>query len=638
MKRKLILILTMIIFISSCSSYSSSPSITKEPSIHPEQSLLTQTPSIESKLLASNTAIVPSLTPVPLSTLVPISAFQKGIAFTAWSRGVYSLPDTKMVLADQIVPIGANWIALIVQCYQETVLSMEIDCQSDSVPSDDELLSVIQIAHADGLRVMLKPGINLSNDPGHWQGQIDFGSDNAKWEEWFAAYTKFILHYAQLAQKGGADQFIVGVELYDSTTGRGPAKRTQDWRNVIAQVRKQFSGPLVYAANYGGEERIIQFWDALEYIGVDAYYPLTDVLHPTVDQLVAGWQGPLTTLEDLAKTWGKQILFTEIGYRSIEGAAARPWDAGIVKPIDLQIQANAYEAVFKVFGDKSWWKGAYWWEWSPNIGQGGPLNTDYIPQDKPAEDILRYYYGAPPRPTPTAILGAPKHILFDEAHGELNSISWDHAQHLYPVHPEYIYFGMLVASLHDGYIFHRNIDSPLTDDLLKGYDVLMISAPTYPLLSVEKEAIHNFLMNGGGLVVLGDSRLDEPVNDITQDYGILFDPRCIYDPGAEFVVQKFMDQEITPKPRYEMNGGESLTVINPAIALAFTDEKAWKDSNYNGVYDANEPIGTFALIAINQIGLGRIVAIADNAFQDGFFSGRSNNLIMQSLLNWVTKQ
>ena len=55
---------------------------------------------------------------------------------------------------------------------------------------------------------------------------------------------------------------------------------------------------------------------------------------------------------------------------------------------------------------------------------------------------------------------------------------------------------------------------------------------------------------------------------------------------------------------------------NPAIALAFTDDKARQDSNWNGVYDAGEPIGTFAFIAVNQVGNGRIVAIVDNSFQD----------------------
>jgi len=597
-----------------------------------------QTPTFtpSTPVFQTPTVTRPHPTQNPLFPFDPLTAFQKGVSFTAWEKGVYSLPDTKWVLENQIRPLGATWISLVVQCYQETRTSTEIDCQSEWVPADDELLLVVQIAHANGLRVMLKPSLDLSNDPDHWRGEIDFGTSETGWRDWFTAYSKFITHYAQLAQDWGVDQFCVGTELYDNSIG-GPATRTQEWRKTISQVREIYKGPLVYAANWGGEEQTIQFWDSLDYIGIDAYYILSQAAHPSVAQLIEGWQAPLAIIEQLAKTWNKQILFTEIGYRSIEGAPSKPWEDGTLMPVDLQTQANAYEAVFKVFGQKNWWHGAFWWQWSPNVGQGGPLDISFTPQNKPAEDVLRFYYGTLPRPTPTPINSKPVRILFDEAHSESNTISLEYAKKIDPLHPDFRNFGMLVESLGDAYVFERNVNSSLTSILLKDYDVLMFSAPTNLLTTEEKDALNEFVQNGGGLVVLGDCGLGDPVNQLTSPYDITFQRPCVFisDREGEFHIRTFANHPVTANQRFVMNWGQSLTVQGSAVALAFTDDKVFKDTNWNSIHDPGEAYGPFAVIAVNEIGSARIVAVADNSFQDDGFPFRSNNILMQSILAWA---
>lgn len=373
---------------------------------------------------------VPSATPIPTvaptPTLVPLTEFQKGIAFTAWQRGWYSLPDTRIVLEEQIRPLGATWIALVVECLQEPEISPEFDCQSEQVPTDDELIHVINVAHENGLRVSLKPQVRGSVDPSPY---MDFGGvdQEAYWAEWFDNYTDYILHYAQLAQDWDADQLKVGTELYGTT------HFTDEWRAVIAQVREVYSGPLTYAATTGEiEADTVQFWDDLDYIGVDAYFPFSVALHPTVEEIVQAWSGPAATIERLAETWDKPILFTEIGYSSVEGVLTNPAeDPHNLEPIvDLQTQANAYEAVFRVFGDKPWWQGVYWWSWYPDHDQGGPCDIDFTAQGKPAEDVLRHYYGAPPLST-TSLIPTPypveeSLIIFDNALGPDWDISaWD---------------------------------------------------------------------------------------------------------------------------------------------------------------------------------------------------------------------
>ena len=111
-------------------------------------------------------------------------------------------------------------ISLIVTGYQETPWSTTIDATSPSTPTDAELIHVINLAHKLGLKVMLKPHLDLRNEIENdwWRGEIgpDFTSE-AQWAAWFASYRDFIEHYAQLAQTYGADQFCVGTELLGTT-------------------------------------------------------------------------------------------------------------------------------------------------------------------------------------------------------------------------------------------------------------------------------------------------------------------------------------------------------------------------------------------------------------------------------------
>ncbi|MCS7273801.1 MAG: hypothetical protein NZ610_00105, partial [Candidatus Bipolaricaulota bacterium] len=312
--------------------------------------------------------------------------WQRGISFAAWWRDQYSSPAADQALGE-LAATGATWISLIVTCYQETVSSTEIRCLTGSrTPTDADLIHAIQRAKSLGLKVMLKPHVDLNNDPAHWRGDINFGSDEAAWAAWFASYQTFIVHYAQLAQAHNVDQFCVGTEL------QGTTHREAQWRQIIAAVRAVYSGPLVYAANPPDEYFTIRFWDALDFIGVDAYYPLTNTTNPTMAELIAGWQGPLAQLQALSQQWNKPVLFTEVGYRSVDGANITPWDWSSPGAVDLQEQADCYQALVSVVQGRPWLRGIFIWVWYTDPDQGGPNDTSYTPHNKPAEAILRCFF------------------------------------------------------------------------------------------------------------------------------------------------------------------------------------------------------------------------------------------------------
>ena len=179
----------------------------------------------------------------------------------------------------------------------------------------------------------------------------------------------------------------MGCELV-KTTGRG------EWFDVIEKVRKNFSGLITYAADWSNY-RNVSFWNAVDFIGIDAYFELTDKNDPTVEELMEAWKKWKVSIEALHDETAKPIIFTEIGYRSLDGCNRDPWNWQRHGKIDLQEQADCYMAAFKTFWNEPWFHGFYWWMWYPNTSIGGEDDDSYTPYKKPAEKILkRYYLGA----------------------------------------------------------------------------------------------------------------------------------------------------------------------------------------------------------------------------------------------------
>ena len=358
------------------------------------------------------------------STDLPIR--QNGITYVSWWNGQYSSPSADRSLGN-LAETGADWVSLLVTGYQDDVGSTDIAITLKKTPSDEDLVHVIEEAHALGLKVMLKPHVDLFDDPDHWRGQIgrEFASE-VDWDTWFSSYRDFIFHYAELAEAHGVDQFCAGTELVGTT------HREEDWRGVIEGVRARFSGSVTYASNHSGEEVEIVWWDAVDYIGVDPYYPLTDKKDPTLEELKAGWRRRAEVLAGLSAAWGKQVLFTEIGYRSVDGANRRPWEFGEGGAVDLEEQADAYRAIFEYVYEQPWFAGLFWWAWGTNPFEGGAVDDGYTPYDKPAEDVMREWYGAAPReiaadfetdPDP----GGMPAIYADELGAGWENWSWDAA-------------------------------------------------------------------------------------------------------------------------------------------------------------------------------------------------------------------
>ncbi|OPZ82823.1 MAG: hypothetical protein BWY76_02579 [bacterium ADurb.Bin429] len=312
-----------------------------------------------------------------------------GFDFAAWGPGIYSTPGSDTSLTN-LAATGANWVGIVVTVYQPNMRATNIQPLPIATPTDADLRHAITTAHRLGLKVMLKPHVDLSRDDAHWRGEIGPAFSAAQWLRWFAAYMRVITRYAAFARNEKVELFCVGTEL------EGTSGREAEWRQIIATVRAAYDGPLVYAANWSGEATTIRFWDALDYLGVDAYYPLTTKAGATAAELKQGWATGVKELAGLHAHWKKPILLTEVGFRSSAGACREPWEWQTSPALDLREQANGYQATFEALWTQPWLAGLFWWDWEADLSHGGQKDGGYTPWGKPAETIVRRYYAPAP--------------------------------------------------------------------------------------------------------------------------------------------------------------------------------------------------------------------------------------------------
>jgi Glycoside Hydrolase Family 113 len=324
-----------------------------------------------------------------------LNEFQRGIAYNAIHKGDYGSADSDRSL-DLLFARGANYISLLVTWYQHDWHSTDIEPGANT-PSDEDLAHVIQYAHAHAVHVLLKPQIDFSNDPDHWRGQINL-ADISGWQDWFDSYRRFIMYYAGFAQRNGVEEFAVGTELVSAS------EYTGQWRAIIREVRAEYSGLLTYSANHSGEEISVDFWNDLDFIGVSSFYHLTNFDDPSVAQLVEGWKWPILELQRVHNRFPNQpVIFTEVGYPSLNRSNIWPWNWNRQDKIDLDEQAKCYEALFRVWWknpNRSWFRGMFIWNWLASPNQGGPQNGDYTPHGKPAELVLRAWFADSPQDSP----------------------------------------------------------------------------------------------------------------------------------------------------------------------------------------------------------------------------------------------
>lgn len=293
---------------------------------------------------------------------------------------------------DEAVEMGATWVSLTpfgrVASLQSTQVSLEFEA-----PFEDNRRAVargIEMAHARGLEVLLVP--HLWVESGGWRAEMDPGTDEG-WAEWSASYERFLLTWAEVARDTGAEMLSVGVELRSWVT----TERAVSFAPIIAAVRRVYPGLLTYSANWDDVDDTVILQD-LDLIGINAFYPLAEEEGARLPELLAGGERVARKLEHLAGAQRKPILLTEIGYKTVESPAVKPW----IWPEDMKKvvlsqrdQAEATFALVEPLLDRPWFAGFFVWRIyaDPDDVSQEP-EFGFSPRGKLAERVVRDAFSA----------------------------------------------------------------------------------------------------------------------------------------------------------------------------------------------------------------------------------------------------
>lgn len=361
------------------------------------------------------------------TTLVGSSISARGAGFTAgvelqaayrpnWS---YYAPQA---LAN-IQALGSNHVILAPSWTYTGILPLTFA----PVPGQDPLWidSAIMIsqARALGLNVALFPtphfpaasDISISPATNFW---LAAPRDAAWWQAWFARYRAFAVNYADLASQTGASMLILGGEwitpampggkLPDGSASNVPADAEAQWKTIFAEVRQHFSGRVYWGLPYVKSN----FQAPVTFLqDVDGIYLLwSAALSANQSASKADYVAEASRLLDneispLSALINKPIILA-IAYPSATGSAngcladgkggcldwtalSRP-NADIASvPVNLQMQADLYEAILTALNSRAYLSGIVSRGYYPPAALQDKSASVH---GKPAADILWYWY------------------------------------------------------------------------------------------------------------------------------------------------------------------------------------------------------------------------------------------------------
>ena len=257
--------------------------------------------------------------------------------------------------------IGATWVALHPYARIENDGQVRFGAIDPENPPE-YLTRPIREAHQAGLKILIKPHLAYWGSRFSWRGEITFETDE-QWRRFFDSYLEWILAVAGATRD--ADLFAVGTEV-DRTV-----RHEEQWRGLIEAVRQKTPAPLTYAANWT-DYRNVGFWDALDLIGIQAYFPVSVVQYPEREEIQKSWQGLMDGLAAFSRDQGRRIVFTELGYNRSFKAAVEPWspedsvdEAGGLQRLLMDVALRSIEREPRVVG-------SFLWKWFPRPRSMGP--------------------------------------------------------------------------------------------------------------------------------------------------------------------------------------------------------------------------------------------------------------------------
>lgn len=312
--------------------------------------------------------------------------YLKGFNFAQEGFGIYNGYMSKKASESLLKQksLGANAIAIVPYSFMRSdTIPNHLSISNGAGSENDEgIIHSTFEAQKLGMKVLLKPQIFIGNS---WPGAIEMKNES-DWGSFFKYYYKWIRHYAFLSEIYEIDMLSIGVEFAIATL-----THEEEWRNIFKKVRGLYQGQLTYSANWGDEFEKVQFWDELDFIGLNSYYPLSKKDNPTDEELKENFEIIKQKINRVYQKFQKPIVFTEIGFRSIN----EPWKnphAGGDDSFNEVHQKRSYEVIFEGIQNEPWSGGILWWKFPSYIEYKGKQNDSFSPNNKITEKVIKKWF------------------------------------------------------------------------------------------------------------------------------------------------------------------------------------------------------------------------------------------------------
>ena len=318
-----------------------------------------------------------------------LPAFLKGFCFAHEGYQIYNgyISQSAVQSLEKLKSIGTNSISItpFTGMRNPTIPVPFSIWRAAGTENDESVIFISNAAKKLGIVPILKPHIYPHNS---WPGAIKMANEK-EWKQFAEYYFRWIKHYALLAQMYKIPLLVIGNELVEFTLSH-----PKIWRKMIKKIKIIYDGKITYGSNWGKEFEQLTFWDAFDFIGISQYYPLSNKVNPTDNELFEGADKIMNRIEKIGKRFNKPIIFTEMGYRS----SLSPWltsneNERSKRTVNNQNQLRTYNAMIKAIEDKTWLKGIFWWKWPSYLYFNTKRRHDlYTPMNKPAEKIIKKLY------------------------------------------------------------------------------------------------------------------------------------------------------------------------------------------------------------------------------------------------------
>ena len=350
---------------------------------------------------------------VGTNVLVRSGAFMTGIEFQPYHQPDWSA-FTDMAMQN-IQEIGANWVVLDPSWTYLSSNPLLFGATPGSDPLLPDIEAMVTQARTRSLNAALFPQPRFPVAAADWWRAAP--RDPTWWQAWFDYYRAFAVHFADAASRSGAQALILGGDwilpalpggtLSDGNPSGVPADADVRWQNLIAEVRGHFRGQVLWAVPYTPPNVITPTFIA----NTDGVYllvsgnlsesatPTSADLAQAAAQLLDNGVGPLQAV------LGKPV-YLAFAYPSASGATKNclpaqsatclDWKALSQPSVDrgeitlnLQLQADIYEALFAAVNTRPWVSGVVSRGYYPPTLLADKSASVH---GKPAQDVLWYWY------------------------------------------------------------------------------------------------------------------------------------------------------------------------------------------------------------------------------------------------------